>query len=159
MAQQLWLLRHGDAEPHGTRDDHDRKLSERGIEQARAAGKALAALGFEPTAVLTSPKVRARDTAAEACGELVFKAVEFAPLAGGFDGAAALELCGPEHGDRVLIVGHEPDFSQIVYDLTGARIDMKKGGLAGIRIGSLRRELIVLMRPHELIEIARKGDQ
>ena len=42
MAQQLWLLRHGDAEPHGTRDDHDRKLSERGVEQARAAGKALA---------------------------------------------------------------------------------------------------------------------
>ncbi|MEI7692637.1 MAG: histidine phosphatase family protein, partial [Actinomycetes bacterium] len=71
MAQQLWLLRHGDAEPHGTRDDHDRKLSERGVEQARAAGKALAALGFEPTAVLTSPKVRARDTAAEACGALL----------------------------------------------------------------------------------------
>jgi phosphohistidine phosphatase len=95
----------------------------------------------------------------EACGALLFKAVEFEPLAGGFDGTAALDLCGPEHGDRVLIVGHEPDFSQIVYDLTGARIDMKKGGLAGIRIGSLRRELIVLMRPHELIEIARQGEQ
>ena len=81
------------------------------------------------------------------------------PLAGGFDAAAALDLCGPEHGDRVLIVGHEPDFSQIVYDLTGARIDMKKGGLVGIRLGSLRRELIVLMRPHELIEIARQSDQ
>ena len=156
MAKQLWLLRHGDAEPHGTREDHDRKLSDRGREQARAAGSALAALGFEPTAVLTSPKVRARDTAQEACGELLFKPVEFKPLAGGFDGAAALDLLGPEHGDRVLIVGHEPDFSQIVYDLTGARIDMKKGGVAGIRIGSVRRELIVLMRPHELIEIANR---
>lgn len=156
MAKQLWLLRHGDAEPHGSRDDHDRRLSERGMQQARAAGKALAILGFEPTAVLTSPKVRARDTAQEACGELLFKPVEFNPLAGGFDGAAALDLLGPEHGDRVLIVGHEPDFSQIVYDLTGARIDMKKGGLAGIRVGSVRRELIVLMRPHELLEVANR---
>jgi hypothetical protein len=38
-------------------------------------------------------------------------------------------------------------------------LGLKKGGLAGIRIGSLRRELIVLMRPHELIEIARQGEQ
>ncbi len=157
MAQQLWLLRHGDAEPHGARRDQDRQLSERGIEQASAAGLALAALGFEPSAVLTSPKVRARETALAACAALGVKPTEFEPLAGGFDGAAALEICGPEHGDRVLIVGHEPDFSQVVYDLTGARIDMKKGGLAGLRLGASRPELIVLMRPNELIEIAARG--
>ena len=56
-----------------------------------------------------------------------------------------------EDGDgRVLVVGHEPDFSQVVYDLTGARIDMKKGGIAGVRLDGARGELIVLLRPREL---------
>jgi phosphohistidine phosphatase len=52
---------------------------------------------------------------------------------------------------RVLLVGHEPDLSQLVFDLTGGRIDMKKGGLAGVRLGNARRgELIALLRPREL---------
>ncbi|MGI8580538.1 MAG: SixA phosphatase family protein, partial [Solirubrobacteraceae bacterium] len=67
MAQQLWLLRHGDAEPHGARDDASRKLTEKGEAQARAAGVALASLGLEFDSVLTSPRVRARETARLAC--------------------------------------------------------------------------------------------
>ena len=57
-------------------------------------------------------------------------------LAGGFDAAEALALASSDdEGDgRVLVVGHEPDFSQVVYDLTGARVDMKKGGIAGVRL-------------------------
>jgi phosphohistidine phosphatase len=55
---------------------------------------------------------------------------------------------------RVLIVGHEPDFSQVVYDLTGGSIDMKKGGMAGVRLDGTRGELIVLVRPRELFRIA-----
>ncbi len=50
----------------------------------------------------------------------------------------------------VLMVGHDPSFSMAVQDLTGARAHMRKGGLAGIDDG----ELVVLMRPRELIAIA-----
>ena len=63
MAQQLWLLRHGDAEPHGARQDPDRRLTAKGERQARVAGEAMARLGLEFAAVYTSPRVRARDTA------------------------------------------------------------------------------------------------
>jgi phosphohistidine phosphatase SixA len=63
MARQLWLLRHAEAEPHGTREDSQRRLTERGERQARAAGAALARLGASFEAVLFSPKVRARQTA------------------------------------------------------------------------------------------------
>jgi phosphohistidine phosphatase len=152
MARQLWLLRHGDAEPHGTRADSERRLTERGEEQARAAGLALRELGVEPAHVYTSPKVRARDTARLACEALAAKPVDHAPLAGGFDVQEALALAASdEDGDgRVLVVGHEPDFSQVVHDLTGARIDMKKGGIAGVRLDGGRGELIVLLRPREL---------
>ena len=63
MAQQLWLLRHGEAEPHDARPDAERRLTDRGREQARAAGCALAALKVQVHLAFTSPKVRARDTA------------------------------------------------------------------------------------------------
>jgi phosphohistidine phosphatase len=155
MAQQLWLLRHGEAEPHDAADDHARRLTERGREQSLAAGRALAALKAEIHLCFTSPRVRARDTAVLACEELKVDPIEHAPLAGGFDGEAALELMTAAGADqRVLIVGHEPDFSQVVYDLTGGRIDMKKGGIAAIRLEGTRGELIVLVRPRELFRIA-----
>lgn len=149
MARQLWLLRHGEAEPHGTRPDAERRLTERGETQARSAGAALAALDLVPAAVYTSPKVRARDTARLACQALGVDPVEHVPLAGGFEAGEALALARSAD-ERVLIVGHEPDFSSIVLDLTGARIDMKKGGVAGVRLDSGRGELIVLLRPREL---------
>jgi phosphohistidine phosphatase len=153
MARQLWFLRHGDAEPHGTRPDPERRLTERGEQQARAAGSALKALGVEPAVIYTSPKVRARDTAVFAAEALGVEPIEHAALAGGFDARQALELAlSDEEGDgRVLVVGHEPDFSQVVGDLTGARIDMKKGGIAGVRLDGGRGELIVLLRPRDLV--------
>jgi phosphohistidine phosphatase len=55
---------------------------------------------------------------------------------------------------RVLVVGHEPDFSQVVLDLTGARVDFKKGGVAGVRLDGSRGELVALLRPRELDRIA-----
>jgi phosphohistidine phosphatase len=149
MARQLWLLRHGEAEPHGARPDAERRLTDRGAQQARAAGTALTALGAVPTAVYTSPKIRARDTARLACEALGVEPVEHGPLAAGFEASEALALAGA-HDERVLVVGHEPDFSQIAFDLTGARIDMKKGGVAGVRLDGGRAELIVLLRPREL---------
>jgi phosphohistidine phosphatase len=155
MAQQLWLLRHGEAVPHDAAPDHHRELTERGREQSLAAGRALAALKVGFHFVFTSPKVRALQTAQLACESLGVEPIVHEPLAGGFDGAAALELMASAGADqRVLINGHEPDFSQVVYDLTGARIDFKKGGLAAIRLDGSRGELIVLMRPRELARIA-----
>jgi phosphohistidine phosphatase len=151
MAQQLWLLRHGEAEPHDAAPDKQRALTERGREQSRAAGRALNALEVEVHLCFTSPKVRARETAELACGELSgVEAVDERSLTEGFDGQAALDLmraAGPDQ--RVLAVGHEPDFSQVVHDLTGGRVDFKKGGIAAIRLDGSRGELILLLRPRE----------
>jgi phosphohistidine phosphatase len=150
MAQQLWLLRHGEAEPHDAAPDAQRALTERGRDQSSAAGRALKLLGVEVHLCFTSPKVRARQTAELACAELGMEPVDEDALAEGFDGRAALDLmraAGPDQ--RVLVVGHEPDFSQVVHDLTDGRVDFKKGGIAGIRLDGSRGELIVLLRPRE----------
>jgi len=56
----------------------------------------------------------------------------------------------------VLVVGHNPDFEQVVCDLTGARIEMRKGAVAGIRIkGAASAELIALLQPRELAALTR----
>ena len=70
MARQLWLLRHADAEPHGTRADVERQLTERGLDQARVAGMALARMGAAFGAILVSPKARARETAELALAQM-----------------------------------------------------------------------------------------
>jgi phosphohistidine phosphatase len=152
----LWLLRHGDAVPHGSRPDPERELTPKGERQSRVAGQAMARLGIELDACYASPKLRARDTARLACAALGQDVVEERTLEAGFDRRDVDELL-QAHGDGacVLLVGHNPDFAQLVLDLTGGRVDFKKGGLAGVRLsGSGRGELIALLRPLELEAIA-----
>ena len=159
MARQLWLLRHAEAEPHGTREDAQRRLTPRGEQQARAAGVALARIGVEFEAVLFSPRIRARRTAelaAEAFSDQVRAGLRVSdPLSSGFDGAQALDAAHELGADgRLLLVGHEPDFSRVIAELTGARADVKKAGLAAIRLEGAGGELLVLLRPRELALIA-----
>jgi phosphohistidine phosphatase len=141
----LWLLRHGDAEDGSP--DTERRLTQKGEGQARAAGEALSRLGAAIDACLTSPKVRAVETARLACERLGVEPRHEPKLAGGpFDP----EQLAAGHDD-VLLVGHDPDFSMAVHDLTGAQVRLKKGGLAGVDRG----ELIVLLRPAELRAMSR----
>jgi phosphohistidine phosphatase len=140
----IWFLRHGDAEDGS--DDFARKLTAKGQRQSRDAGATLDALGVEFDLCLASPRVRARETAELACEYLdVEIAIEEGLQGGRFD---PLELAAGL--EDVLLVGHEPAFSDVVAELTGARIDMKKGGLAGVEDGALR----VLLRPKETRLIA-----
>jgi len=153
MAGQLWLLRHGEAVPHSD-DDDVRELTERGRDQSRIAGRALAALEVVVHECYTSPKVRARQTAELACAALAVEPVEHEALRAGFAARDALELLDGDR--RVLVVGHDPDFSQVVHDLTGGRVQLKKGGIAGVRLEG-GGELLILLRPRELARIARDG--
>ncbi|HEX3392163.1 MAG TPA: histidine phosphatase family protein [Solirubrobacteraceae bacterium] len=158
-ACQLWLLRHADAEPHGTRADAERRLTERGGRQAEVAGLALARMGVSFSAVLTSPKARARETAELALAQMSAKESPgfepHDPLAGGFQASQALDaIAGVGREGPLLLVGHEPDLSGIVGDLTGGRVDLKKGGLAVVRLGGAGGELVLLLRPVELALIA-----
>jgi len=160
VAAQLWLLRHGEAEPHDARADAERRLTERGEAQSRDAGRALAATGARFGLVYTSPKARALDTARLACESLDVEPIVHDALAGALDGREALELAATAGAEgRTLLVGHEPDLSQVVHDLTGARVQMKKGGVAGIALRSpTSGELVALLRPRELRAIAARAE-
>jgi phosphohistidine phosphatase len=97
-------------------------------------------------ACLTSPKLRALQTAQLACEPLGLEVTVERALSGEpFDPLAL--TAGLEH---VLLVGHDPSFSFTLHELTGAQARLRKGGLAAIEKG----ELLVLLRPRELMAIA-----
>ncbi len=141
----IYLLRHGDAED-GDGDDAARRLTPKGERQAEACGRALAALGAEIDACLTSPKVRAAETARIACQALGLEAEITEELRGGpFDSLGLATGRG-----NALLVGHEPDFSSEVARLTGAKAKLRKGGLAIVDGATL----VALLRPKDLMAIA-----
>lgn len=142
----IYMLRHGDAEPDLGGGDAARKLSEKGRDQADAAGRAMARLGFEIDGCLSSPKVRALETAGLACAHLGIEPEIRKEIADGYYDTLDL-IAG--RGD-LLLVGHEPDMSGEVARLTGAKVKLKKGGLAVLE----PRKLRILMRPAELAAIA-----
>lgn len=131
--------------------DADRRLTPEGEGQSRSAGAALARLNLELAACFTSPRVRAVRTARLACASLGVDPVVHEPLSSGFDAREARELVLGQGDDaKVLIVGHEPDLSGIVEELTGARFSMKKGGVVAVRLDGSRAELLALLRPRDL---------
>ena len=133
---QLFLLRHADAgDPEAwTGNDAARPLSDKGRRQAERLGTFLAAIGFEPDLVVSSPKVRARETAEIVASAIDAEVVLDERLGGSFDLAGVRGLLG-DHGEpvRPVLIGHDPDFSDVLSELCGADgLQMRKGALARI---------------------------
>jgi len=134
-ALQLYLLRHADAgDPMAwPGDDADRPLSAKGKRQARRLGSLLADIGWKPDLLLTSPKIRAAQTA-----RLVGRAVDVMPddeprLASAFElSDVGSILAAHPDARRLMLVGHDPDFSSIASTLIGAAIELRKGAIARI---------------------------
>jgi phosphohistidine phosphatase len=133
---ELYLLRHGiatDVGPKGS-GDAGRPLTEEGIARMRDEAHGLQRLGLQLDVLLSSPLVRARQTA-EIVGQVLNIEPQLTPALAPSCGLAQLrDLLGQHRGgQRVMIVGHEPDFSELAGALTGgSRVQFKKGGLARI---------------------------
>jgi len=135
-AVSLHLLRHADAgDPEKWQgDDAARPLSEKGARQAERLGRHLKAVEFEPDAIISSPKVRALETAEIVGRALGVSAAVDDRLAGSLDPAAVAAILRDAGGpSKPVIVGHDPDFSELLAELTGApNLTMKKGAIARV---------------------------
>jgi phosphohistidine phosphatase len=113
---RLYLVRHAQAAPG--EPDELRPLTREGREQARALGERLRDEETRPDAVVTSPLLRARETGGELARALEVEAEpdeRLSPGASVEDVRAVVE----GRGERVVVVGHQPDCSQIAAALTG----------------------------------------
>jgi phosphohistidine phosphatase len=130
MAETRWevyFLRHADAgDPEAWRgDDGQRPLSPKGVRQAERLAAFLGGVGFAPDAILTSPKLRATQTTEAVAAVLDRPIAVDDRLAAGFTvGTLRAILDSIDRRDRayrLLLIGHDPDFSSVVATLAGAK--------------------------------------
>lgn len=147
---ELLIIRHAKAEAHGhPLGDEARALVAKGEDQAERIGRFLRRTGCLPDVVLTSPLVRARQTAQRLCaaGELP-EPIEQSWLRSGMDPESAVrELEAFATFERVAIVGHEPDLSGLAAWLLGAAagsIEVKKASVTGLLISGRGRRAQLL---------------
>ena len=153
----LILLRHGKAEDTNPKGDAARELVAKGRDQAHKAARLLKHSKWLPEIVLTSPLVRARQTAEEFCAHAGLPGpVIQGWLNCGMDPANALrELAGFREFKRIGIVGHEPDFSRFVeWTLEAAGgVEVKKGAIVGLRLAPpARRASLHFLIPPKLMD-------
>jgi phosphohistidine phosphatase len=155
---EVYLLRHAHAgDPDKwTGDDAERPLSAKGRKQAERLGRFLAEHGFEPDAIVTSPKLRARETAELVAVELNAHIETDGRLGRALDPDLLGQVIDEAGGGRVILVGHDPDFSELAAGLCGAQhIPLKKGTLVRIDVTPPLREGSGTLRwlvPPDLIE-------
>jgi len=140
---QLFLLRHADAGDASLWSgvDADRPLSKKGRRQAKALARALKDLGLRVDAVITSPFVRAAQTARPVAKALGVDVLTDERLGYDFGKRQLAALIGqlPPSITRLVLVGHDPGFTEVASLLVGAPIPMAKGTLA--RIDLAEREI------------------
>ncbi len=154
-----YFLRHGIAvEPDEWKGrDFDRPLTREGIERMEREARAIAGLSLELDAIVTSPLLRARQTAEIVGSQLKLRddIVEDTRLAEGFDARRLSEILA-EHdtAEAIMLVGHEPAMSATIGRSIGdASIELKKAALAGVAFSdasATRGTLICLIPPKVL---------
>jgi phosphohistidine phosphatase len=143
--RRIYLVRHGEAEDVShTGRDRDRALTSDGRSRTRRAARGLARLDAVPTLLASSPLVRARETADEIAASFPRARREvWDELSPGVDESALTDrLERLAAADDVMLVGHEPDFGELLaYWLTGSRSGFRtrfrKGAIACLRAGML----------------------
>lgn len=136
----LYFLRHGLAgNPQDWKgDDRERPLTNKGKNHLELTAETLSRMDLGLERIITSPLTRARQTAAIIATQFKMKKniIEDDRLAHGFDIHKLGEILESQAGTRVLmLVGHEPEFSTVISELTGGgRIELKKGGMARVDI-------------------------
>lgn len=155
---KLYFVRHGRAENREEwfREDSLRPLTKEGKQRMAVSAEKMQTLGLAPDAILTSPLVRARQTADIVADVLGVEVVELEALGPGFS-VNRLQgvLADFADAESLMLVGHEPDFSFTVEDLIGGgSVLVKKGSLIRVDLDSLappRGELVWMIPPKLLV--------
>jgi phosphohistidine phosphatase len=147
---ELYLLRHGEAEPHST-DDASRALTPKGRRDVRVVVELAMKAGTTVDVVFTSPLVRAKETAQIAAEVMEVKRIveTRALLPDAVPASMWKELQKLPESHRVLLSGHEPSMSNLISFLLDAHleVDFKKGAMARISIAERKGILKWLLTP------------
>jgi phosphohistidine phosphatase len=128
---QLYFLRHGEADwPDWKKSDDERPLTKRGRKEMHEVANFLFRRKVRPSLIVTSPLPRASQTAEIAAKELSVKLRTDELLTKGFGMDELRKLWKRHRAKSLMLVGHEPDFTNIISKLTGAALKLSKAGVA-----------------------------
>jgi len=132
---ELYFLRHGEADwPNWNKPDDERPLTKRGKKEMREVAKFLGRLNVEPDLIVTSPLPRALQTAEIATDYLKAKLRKDELLAPGFGISELRTVLKRHHAKVFMLVGHEPDFTNVISGLSGASLKLSKAGVALLEV-------------------------
>src|SRR5713101_6226657 len=150
IIMELYFLRHGEADwPDWKKSDDERPLTKRGKKEMHEVGAFLVRLKVRPDLILTSPLPRAAQTAEIAAEHLEMKCREEKLLAPGFGHSQLKRLIEKHPAESLMLVGHEPDFTETISALTGASLKLAKAGVAlvDVNVSSGNGRLLWLFPP------------
>jgi len=128
---ELYFLRHGEADwPDWKKPDDERPLTKHGKKEMGEVAAFLKRVKAKPDLIVTSPLPRASQTAEIAADGLKIKCREDKLLEPGFGRADLERLLKKYPEESLMIVGHEPDFSDVISELTGGSLKLPKAGIA-----------------------------
>lgn len=155
---KLYFLRHGKADwIDWDKPDDERPLTKEGRREMGQIARFLREIGVAPSLILTSPLPRALQTAEIAAESLKVNVREEPLLQKGFTATKLAKVLRRTKGGDVMLVGHEPDFTGVIRELTGGMVSLKKGGFARVDLDAddnSRGTLVWLIAPR----IARRED-
>ena len=137
----IYFLRHGEADwPDWEKSDDERPLTKRGKREMHEVGKFLKRIKADPDLIVTSPLPRASQTAKIAGEHLEVKCHDDKSLAPGFGRQELERVLKKYPAESLMIVGHEPDFSHTIEQLTGALLKLSKAGVALVELDRFWRK-------------------
>lgn len=152
MSVKLFLLRHGVAEERSSRwSEMERPLTPAGMEKMREEARGIASLDPGIALILSSPLLRALQTAEPVAKALGLAVVPFEPLSAGAAPLSILKSLAPHSGKSgILLSGHQPDLGELAAHLLGAEgtVEFKKGALCCIEVDALPPRLKGTLRFH-----------
>ncbi len=153
----LYFLRHGEADwPDWKKSDDARPLTERGKKEMRVVAKFLDGLKVRPDLIVTSPLPRASQTAEIAAEYLKAKCRTDELLSPGFGMSELRTVLKRHRAKSLMLVGHEPDFSEVISKLTGAALKLSKAGVALLDVDLATEEARLLwLFPPKIARIAK----
>jgi phosphohistidine phosphatase len=146
----VYFLRHGEADwPNWNKPDDERPLTERGKKEMKKIAAFLERLDLSFDHIITSPLPRARQTAEAVANRFEVELEEDELLEPGFGSSELKQLIKKYPGENIIVVGHEPDFTETISALSGASLKLSKAGLALVEVdpGKMRGRLLWLIPP------------
>ena len=132
---EIYFLRHGEADwPDWQKSDDERPLTKRGKKEMHEVGKFLKRVKANPDLIVTSPLPRASQTAEIAAEHLKVKSRKDKLLAPGFGRQELERILKKYPAENLMVVGHEPDFSHTIEQLTGGAVKLSKAGVALVEL-------------------------